>query len=342
MCGALHWARGLVHFLVAYEVHAGMRILLTGVAGFIGYHAAEALLARGHDIVGLDCMNAYYDPALKRARLARLEGRNRFRFSQTDIADADALTAAVAGQSFDVILHLAAQAGVRYALQAPMAYTHSNLVGHHAMLELARGLKGLAHFVYASSSSVYGNDTKAPYSEEARADHPVSYYGATKRAGELMSHSYAELFGLKQTGLRFFTVYGPWGRPDMAYWLFTDAVLKAKPLKLFGEGLLKRDFTWVEDIVAALMRIVETPFPAAAKGAPHRLYNLGNSKPEEVRTLIRIIEEATKKRAVIEHTKGPPGDVIETYADVTRAARDFGFAPSVTFCLLYTSDAADE
>jgi UDP-glucuronate 4-epimerase len=307
-----------------------MRILLTGAAGFIGYHMAEALLARGHELVGIDSMNAYYDPALKRVRLARLDGKNRFRFAEADIADADALAAAVAGETFDLILHLAAQAGVRYAIQSPMAYTHSNLVGHHAMLELARGMKGLGHFVYASSSSVYGNDTKAPYSEEARADRPVSYYGATKRAGELMSHSYAELFGLKQTGLRFFTVYGPWGRPDMAYWLFTDAVLKGRPLKVFGEGILKRDFTWVDDIVAVLVRIAETPFAGEAKRAPHRVYNLGNSKPEEVRTLIRVIEGATKKRAVIEYSKGPAGDVIETYADVTRAARDFGFAPSTT------------
>jgi UDP-glucuronate 4-epimerase len=307
-----------------------MRILLTGAAGFIGYHTAEALLARGHELVGIDSMNAYYDPALKWVRLARLDGKNRFRFAEADIADADALAAAVAGETFDLILHLAAQAGVRYALQSPMAYTHSNLVGHHAMLELARGMKGLGHFVYASSSSVYGNDTKAPYSEEARADRPVSYYGATKRAGELMSHSYAELFGLKQTGLRFFTVYGPWGRPDMAYWLFTDAVLKGRPLKVFGEGILKRDFTWVDDIVAVLVRIAETPFAGEAKRAPHRVYNLGNSKPEEVRTLIRVIEGATKKRAVIEYSKGPAGDVIETYADVTRAARDFGFAPSTT------------
>jgi UDP-glucuronate 4-epimerase len=306
-----------------------MKILLTGVAGFIGFHAAEALLARGHELLGLDSLNAYYDPALKRARLARLNGKNRFRFVEVDIADENALAAAVTRESFDVILHLAAQAGVRYALQDPAAYTRSNLVGHHNMLELARAMKGLAHFVYASSSSVYGNDTKPPYSEEARADRPVSYYGATKRAGELMSYSYAELFGLKQTGLRFFTVYGPWGRPDMAYWLFTDSVLKGKPLKVFGKGLLKRDFTWVDDIVSALVRIIETPFGDGGP-APHRVYNLGNSKPEDVLTLIHIIEQATGKRAVIEHTDGPAGDVLETYADVTRAARDFGFKPSTT------------
>ena len=307
-----------------------MKFLLTGVAGFIGFHAADALLARGHTILGVDSVNAYYDPALKRVRLARLEGRKGFRFVQSDIGDKDALQAAAKGESFDVILHLAAQAGVRYALEQPYAYTHSNLVGHHNMLELARNAKNLSHFVYASSSSVYGNDTKPPYREDAPAIHPVSYYGATKRAGELLSYSYAELFGLKQTGLRFFTVYGTLGRPDMAYWLFTESILAGKPIKVFGDTL-KRDFTWIDDIVAALIRIVETPFESEDKAqtrAPHRVYNLGNSKPEEVRTLVRLIEEAAGKRAIVEHTKGPAGDVNETYAEISKAARDFGFSPS--------------
>jgi UDP-glucuronate 4-epimerase len=198
------------------------------------------------------------------------------------------------------------------------------------MLELGRHMKGLKHLIYASSSSVYGNDTTPPFREDARADRPVSYYGATKRAGELMSHSYAELFGLSLTGLRFFTVYGPWGRPDMAYWLFTDAILKDKPLKLFGGGLLRRDFTWIDDIVAAVVRMAETPFAREETGAPHRLYNLGNSHPEDVLTLIRTIEQAIGKSAIIEHASGPAGDVNETYADVSRAARDFGFKPSTT------------
>lgn len=306
-----------------------MRIFLTGAAGFIGFHAAAALLRRGHEISGVDALNAYYDPALKRARLAKLEGVKGFRFTPVDIADRDSLAGAADGKAFDVVLHFAAQAGVRYALEDPNAYTRSNLVGHHNMLELARRLTGLSHFIYASSSSVYGNDTKAPFSEEARADRPVSYYGATKRAGELLSHSYAELYGLRQTGLRFFTVYGPWGRPDMAYWLFTDAVLNGKPLTVFGDGLLKRDFTWIDDIVAAVTRIVETPF-AQTEEAPHRLYNLGNNHPEEVRTLIRLIEQAAGKKAIIENAQGPPGDVRETYADITRANRDFGFKPSTS------------
>ncbi len=195
--------------------------------------------------------------------------------------------------TFDLILHLAAQAGVRYALVDPGAYTRSNLVGHHNVLEFARHHDGLAHLVYASSSSVYGNDTKPPFSEDARADKPVSYYGATKRAGELMSYSYAELFGLKQTGLRFFTVYGPWGRPDMAYWSFTDAILAGRPMPVFGGGKLKRDFTYVDDIVAALVRIVETPFAGTEGKAPHRIYNLGNHRPQTVMELIAAIEKAT-------------------------------------------------
>jgi UDP-glucuronate 4-epimerase len=307
-----------------------MKLFVTGVAGFVGSHVAAALLERGHSVTGVDSINTYYDPALKRARLLQLEGRKGFRFVQADIADAEALERAAGREPYDVIVHLAAQAGVRYAIDNPRAYTQSNLVGHHNMLELARNSKGLAHMIYASSSSVYGNDTKPPFSESARADKPVSYYGATKRAGELLSHSYAELFGIRLTGLRFFTVYGRWGRPDMAYWLFTEAVLKGTPLKLFGGGLLRRDFTWVDDIVSAVVRMAETPFAMEEGGAPHRVYNLGNSRPEEVLTLIRIIEQATGKSAIIEHAVGPAGDVNETYADVTRAARDFGFKPSTT------------
>jgi UDP-glucuronate 4-epimerase len=308
-----------------------MRVLLTGSAGFIGYHTAAALLSRGHAVTGLDSLNAYYDPALKKARLAQLDGHKAFSFVQGDIADEAALPRAAGNERYDVILHLAAQAGVRHALKDPGSYTRSNLVGHQNVLEFARHHKGLAHLVYASSSSVYGNDTAAPFREDARADRPVSYYGATKRAGELLSHSYAELFGLKQTGLRFFTVYGPFGRPDMAYWTFTDAILNGAPVPVFGGGKLRRDFTFIDDIVAALVRIVETPFsiPDGGEGAPHRVYNLGNSHPEDVLTLVRIIEDATGKKARIVETDGPPGDVRETYADISRAARDFGFAPRV-------------
>jgi UDP-glucuronate 4-epimerase len=304
-----------------------MNIILTGGAGFIGFHATKALLARGHAVTALDELNAYYDPALKRARLSQI-GAKSYRFVQADIAAPGAISEAANNERYDVILHLAAQAGVRYALKDPAAYTRSNLVGHQNVLEFARNHPGLKHLVYASSSSVYGNDTKPPFSEEARADKPVSYYGATKRAGELLSYSYAGLYGLKQTGLRFFTVYGPWGRPDMAYWLFTDSVLKGKPIPVFGGGKLRRDFTYIDDIVDAVVRIVEAPFEAG-EGAPHRVYNLGNSHPEDVMGLIRIIEEATGNKADIRYEDGPPGDVNETYADITRAARDFGFAPRV-------------
>lgn len=306
-----------------------MQIFLTGGAGFIGSHAAKALLGRDHAVTAIDDLNPYYDPALKRARLKELEGAKNFRFVQGDIAEPGALAQAAGHEQYDLILHLAAQAGVRYALTDPAAYTRANLVGHHNVLEFARGMKGLSQLVYASSSSVYGNDTQAPYSETARADHPVSYYGATKRAGEMLSHSYAELYGLQQTALRFFTVYGPWGRPDMAYWLFTDAILHDRPIPVFGGGKLKRDFTYIDDIAAALVRIAETPFAGEARQAPHRIYNLGNSHPEEVLTLIRLIEEATGKRARIEDAKGPPGDVRETYADIAKAAQDFGFVPRI-------------
>ena len=294
-----------------------MRVLVTGSAGFIGFHATRALMARGHAVTGMDELNAYYDPALKLARLAEL---GNFSFIKADIAAPDAF--AGLGQ-VDAILHLAAQAGVRYALQDPAAYTRSNLVGHHNVLEFARRNGG--HLVYASSSSVYGNDTKAPFGEDARADRPVSYYGATKRANELMSHSYAELFGLPQTGLRFFTVYGPWGRPDMAYWLFTERVLRGEAIPVFGEGKLRRDFTYIDDIVEALVRIVETPHT----GETHKVYNLGNSHPETVTDLIAAIESATGRHARLDYQDGPPGDVVETYADISRAARDYGFAPKV-------------
>jgi UDP-glucuronate 4-epimerase len=304
-----------------------MRIFLTGGAGFVGSHAAHALLARGHEVTAIDDLNPYYAPALKEARLAPLRDKPGFRFAKGDIAGTGALAEVAGKERFDVILHLAAQAGVRHALKDPASYTRSNLVGHQNVLEFARRHEGLAHLVYASSSSVYGNDTRPPFSEDARADRPVSYYGATKRAGELLSHSYAELFGLKQTGLRFFTVYGPWGRPDMAYWLFTDAILAGRAIPVFGQGALRRDFTFIDDIVAALVRIVEQPF--AGEGAPHRIYNLGNSHPENVMTLIRAIEDATGRKAQIEHAEGPAGDVRETYADISRAARDFGFAPTV-------------
>ena len=307
-----------------------MHILLTGAAGFIGFHATRALIGRGHTVVGIDEINAYYDPALKEARLAAIDAPERFRFAKADISDAGALAIAAGSERYDVILHLAAQAGVRHGLKDPASYTRSNLVGFQCMLELARHRDGLAHFVYASSSSVYGDTTRVPFSEEACAVEPTSYYGATKRAGELLAYSYSDLFGLKQTGLRFFTVYGPWGRPDMATWLFTDAILGGRPIPVFGGGKLRRDFTFIDDIVDGIVRIVETPFAAKPDETPHRVYNLGNSHPEEVLDLVRLIETATGRKASIEDVQGPPGDLRETYADITRAARDFGFAPKIS------------
>jgi UDP-glucuronate 4-epimerase len=304
-----------------------MRILLTGCAGFIGFHLATALLKRGHIVHGIDSFQGQYDPALKQARLAQLGGRKGFTFARADIADADAFGAAVGSVHFDVVVHLAAQPGVRYSIENPAAYTRSNLVGHQSVLEFCRHAEGLRHLVYASSSSVYGNNTPAPFREDARADHPVSYYGATKRACELMSHAYAETFGLMQTGLRFFTVYGPWGRPDMAYWIFTDAVLRGAPLPLYNHGRFQRDFTWIDDVISAIVRIAEEPYHQKGAAAPHRIYNLGNSRPENVLTLIELIEKATGKKAIVEDATAPPGDVSETCADITRASHDFGFAP---------------
>ena len=307
-----------------------MRIFLTGGAGFIGYHATVALLARGHAVTAVDEINAYYDPALKHRRLAEIGNLSSYRFVKADISQAGALDSAANGERYDAILHLAAQAGVRYAVSNPDAYTRANLVGHANILEFARRQEGSVHLVYASSSSVYGNDTRPPFREEARADKPVSFYGATKRSCELLSHSYAELYGLRQTGLRFFTVYGPWGRPDMAYWSFTDAILTGRAIPVFGEGKLLRDFTYVDDIVSALTRILETSFAPAADEAPHRIYNLGNSHPESVMALIGHIERTTNHKAQLEFQDGPPGDVRETFADISRAARDFGFAPQVS------------
>lgn len=307
-----------------------MRVLVTGGAGFIGYHATQALLRAGHSVIAMDTINAYYDPALKNRRLAEIGTHEGYRFVKVDVADSEALRAAAGSDRYDVILHLAAQAGVRYADSNPGAYTHANLVGHASILEFARRHDGLKHLIYASSSSVYGNDTKPPFLEGARADRPVSFYGATKRSCELLSHSYAELYRLPQTGLRFFTVYGPWGRPDMAYWSFTDAILHGRSIPVFGGGKLLRDFTYIDDIVSALVAIVEKPFVGTEGEAPHRIYNLGNSHPQSVLDLIGHIERTTNRKAQVEFKDGPPGDVRETFADIARAKRDFGFAPKVS------------
>lgn len=305
-------------------------IIVTGVAGFIGCHVAHALLDRGEQILGLDNLNAYYDPALKRARLARLAERGAFRFRQVDIAEPAALSAAVSDtlSKAELIVHLAAQAGVRHSIEQPEEYARANLTGHFNMLELARRASRLHHLVYASSSSVYGASTKVPFSLDDPADHPVSVYAATKRAGELLSISYARIFKLPQTGLRFFTVYGPWGRPDMAYYKFTAAILGGKPIEVYGGGAPRRDFTYIDDIVPGILAALDRP-PDAAEVEPHRLYNLGNDHPESVSALIAAVEAACGKKAIRLEKPMPPGDVPQTWADLSASRRDLGYEPKV-------------
>jgi UDP-glucuronate 4-epimerase len=306
-----------------------MAILVTGSAGFIGYHVSEALLARGERVVGVDDLNPYYDPALKRARLARLEARTGFVFAPLDIADREAMDklAREHGRTITGVVHLAAQAGVRHSLTAPFDYVRSNLDGHMVMLELCRhALPRLAHLVYASSSSVYGGNAKVPFAVADRVDQPISLYAATKRANELTSYTYAHLYRIPQTGLRFFTVYGPWGRPDMAAYLFADAIAHGRPITLFNGGDMERDFTYIDDIVAGVLAALDRP-PAAAQGVPHALYNLGNHRPVALRRFLEVLEQALERTARIELAPLPPGDVVRTFADIAGSTRDLGFAP---------------
>lgn len=306
-----------------------MRILVTGAAGFIGAAVSAALLARGDNVIGIDNLNDYYDPALKKARLATLEG-SAFAFKHTDFADELQLSDA----AFDRIIHLGAQAGVRYSLVNPMAYARSNIVGHLNLLELAR--ERAVPMVYASSSSVYGGNAKLPFAVDDRVDHPVSLYAATKRADELMSETYAHLYRIPLTGLRFFTVYGPWGRPDMAPWLFTKAILNSEPIKVFNNGQMSRDFTYIDDIVTGILACNDRP-PAdnhtikpGGSVAPHAIYNIGNNLPEKLKHFIGLIEEATGKSAICDFHPMQPGDVPATYADIDAIARDHGYAPTTS------------
>jgi UDP-glucuronate 4-epimerase len=302
-----------------------MTILVTGAAGFIGSHVAEALLARGEQVIGIDNLNRYYDPRLKQARLERLRQRPGFGFHQVDVSNRSALEAVGAAHpEIWAIVHLAAQAGVRHSLVDPYAYVQSNVMGHLVVLEVARRLKGLRHLVYASTSSVYGANTALPFRETDRVDTPVSLYAATKRADELMSHAYAHLFGLPQTGLRFFTVYGPWGRPDMAYYSFACAILAGEPITLYDNGRLKRDFTYVDDIVAGVVGTLDKP-PSA--GTPARVLNIGNHRGEEVRTLVALLEQSLGRKAIIRSAPRPAVDVEETFASVDAIAALTGFAP---------------
>jgi UDP-glucuronate 4-epimerase len=311
-----------------------MTTIVTGAAGFIGYHVSERLLARGDRVIGLDNVNDYYSVELKRARIADLQRRhNSFEFVEVDFADNGALRSALEGREFDRIVHLGAQAGVRYSIENPHAYVHSNLVGHLNMLELARSRKS-SHFVYASSSSVYGGNETLPFRVEDRVDHPLSLYAATKKADELIGETYAHLYRLPQTGLRFFTVYGPWGRPDMAMWLFTDAILSGRPIQVFGEGNMRRDFTFIDDIVSGVVACHDNPPPddgevkAGGSRSPHRLYNIGNNRSEELTRMIALIEQACGREAERELLPMQAGDVRDTFADISAIQSDLGFKPT--------------
>jgi UDP-glucuronate 4-epimerase len=300
-------------------------VLLTGVAGFIGYHVAEALLARGERVIGVDNLNPYYDVRLKQARLDRLDGKPGFEFCRLDLEDRAAVHDLVQRNSdIDLVVHLAAQAGVRHSLIDPYAYVQSNVMGHLVVLEAARLLPGLRHLVYASSSSVYGANQELPFSETDRVDTPLSVYAATKRADELLSHAYAHLHGLPQTGLRFFTVYGPWGRPDMAYFAFTRAIAAGEPITVYDGGRLKRDFTYIDDIVAGVIGCLDRP---PAGGTLARVLNIGNHRSESVGTLIALLEQALGQRAILRDAPRPAADVAETFASVEAIAALTGFAP---------------
>ncbi len=305
-----------------------MTVLVTGVAGFIGYHLARALLERGDDVIGIDNLSPYYDVALKQARLAQLCREPAFSFHHMDVTDRKALARLELGdRNIDRIVHLAAQPGVRHSLVAPYDYTAANVEGQLAILELARAMTGLKHFVYASSSSVYGANDAIPFSVDHRVDHPVSLYAATKRAGELMASCYSHLYDIPATGLRFFTVYGPWGRPDMSPWIFTQALFEKQPLTVYNHGDLRRDFTWIDDIVAGVLAALAKP---PATSPPHAIYNLGNHRSESILHLIHVLEEATGISADIRLAPLQPGDVRETCADIQASRRDLGYEPSTS------------
>ena len=315
-----------------------MAILVTGAAGFIGFHLAERLLARGETVIGLDNLNDYYEVGLKEARLARLQARPGFAFHRLDLADRAGMERLFRESAIERVVHLAAQAGVRYSLTHPHAYAESNLTGFLHILEGCRARR-VTHLVYASSSSVYGGNTAMPFRAEAPADHPLALYGATKKANEVMAHAYSHLYGIPTTGLRFFTVYGPWGRPDMALFSFTRAILAGEPIPVFNHGHHKRDFTYVDDVVEGLERVLDRPArpdpafdPAhpdpAAGSAPYRLYNIGNGQPVDLITYIRTLEAALGRPAQLDLQPMQPGDVPDTWADCTPLQRDTGYRPS--------------
>ena len=311
-----------------------MAVLVTGAAGFIGAATSRALLDRGDEVVGIDNLNDYYDVSLKQARLRQLQQQfgNRFRFERVDFADVEALKSFTDTIEIVGIVHLGAQAGVRYSLENPSAYVQANLVGHCNMLELARHRQA-RHMVYASSSSVYGSNKSLPFRVEDRVDHPLSMYAATKKADELLSESYASLYRLPLTGLRFFTVYGPWGRPDMAMWIFTKALYAGEPLPLFNRGEMRRDFTYIDDIVRGVVACLDAPpaddgsAKAGGSTSPHAVYNIGNSRSEDLMRVVELLEEATGKKALLDPQPMQIGDVKDTFADISAIERDLGFAP---------------
>ncbi len=310
-----------------------MNVLLTGAAGFIGYHVALKLLARGDTVIGVDNLNDYYDVSLKQARLADIQAHahaKNFKFVKMDLADAAATSKLFEAEKPDSVVHLAAQAGVRYSLQNPHAYISSNIVAFTNVLEACRAIKP-QHLVFASSSSVYGGNTKLPFSETDNVDHPVSLYAATKKANELMAHTYSHLFGVPMTGLRFFTVYGPWGRPDMSPFLFANAILKDKPIQVFNHGDMLRDFTYIDDIVEGIIRVLDkpaTPAPEANIHVPYRLFNIGNNHPEKLMDFIGMLENAFGKTAQKEFLPMQAGDVKATYADTSALDAWVGFRPN--------------
>ena len=314
-----------------------MKLLVTGAAGFIGFHTAKLLLQRGDEVVGLDNLNDYYDPHLKAARLGQLEGRENFRFIKADLTDGEAIDRLFRDGKFQRVVHLAAQAGVRYSIQNPHVYVQSNISGFLNVIEGCRH-SGIEHLVYASTSSVYGANSRLPFSEEQNVDHPLSLYAATKKANELMAHSYSSLYGLPTTGLRFFTVYGPWGRPDMALFLFTKKILAGEPIDLFNQGHHQRDFTYVDDIARGVAAALDRPATAdpnwdamapapGSSSAPYKIYNIGNQHPVTLLRYIEVLEQCLGRKAQRNLLPNQPGDILDTWADVEALAHDVGYRP---------------
>lgn len=307
-----------------------MKILVTGAAGFIAFHVIKRLAPAGHEILGIDNLNSYYDVRLKASRLEQLKAHDNFQFLKVDLSDRSRMAELFRTERFDVVIHLGAQAGVRYSIENPFAYVDSNVTGTLTVLEGCRRQE-VKHLMYASSSSVYGANTKQPFSVEDRVDSPISLYAATKKSNELMCRTYAHLYGIPSTGLRFFTVYGPWGRPDMAYFKFADAIMSGRPIEIYNHGDMRRDFTYIDDIVDGIEALLLRGAPTRdGSHPPHRVYNLGNNRPEQLTSLISLLESHLGRAAIKKYLPMQPGDVQATYADISESSRDFSFQPRVT------------